>query len=69
MATFVEEIAHVFLGHRPTKIMTGLEREAYAVGAAVLGPYAALFLALRTNARYSGLRNAMARAKKWLSIG
>ena len=58
MATLMEEIAHVFLGHRPTKITTGLdglsrrdyepnnEREAYAVGAAALVPYAALFLGL-----------------------
>jgi len=58
MATLMEEIAHVFLGHEPTKITTGLdglyrrnyeqsiEREAYAVGAAALVPYAALFLGL-----------------------
>jgi hypothetical protein len=58
MATLMEEIAHVSLGHRPTKITTGLdglsrrdyeqsnEREAYAVGAAALVPYAALFLGL-----------------------
>jgi Zn-dependent peptidase ImmA (M78 family) len=58
MATLMEEIAHVFLGHKPTKITTGLdglcrrnyeqsiEREAYAVGAAALVPYAALFLGL-----------------------
>src|SRR6266436_636889 len=64
-ATLMEEVAHVLLGHRPTKITTGLdglcrrdyeqsnEREAYAVGAAALLPYAPLLSAVRkgTSAR------------------
>jgi hypothetical protein len=57
-ATLMEEVAHIFLGHKPTKITTGLdglsrrdyeqdkEREAYAIGAAALVPYAALFMGL-----------------------
>jgi len=57
-ATLMEEIAHVVLGHRPTRIMTGPdgiicrdynvanERAAYAVGAAALLPFAPLFLGL-----------------------
>ncbi|HYB60869.1 MAG TPA: ImmA/IrrE family metallo-endopeptidase [Methylomirabilota bacterium] len=57
-ATLMEEIAHVSLGHKPTKITTGLdglcrrdyeqnnEKEAYAVGAAALVPYAGLFMCL-----------------------
>jgi IrrE N-terminal-like domain len=58
-ATLMEEVAHIYLEHRPTKITTGLdglcrrdyeqsnEREAYAVGAAALLPYGPLLTAVR----------------------
>jgi len=58
-ATLMEEVAHIYLGHRPTKITTGLnglcrrdyekstEQEAYAVGAAALLPYGPLLTAVR----------------------
>lgn len=54
-ATLMEEICHVFLGHRPSKLLSKsndkqkqreyrfeVEEEAYAVGAAALVPYTAL---------------------------
>jgi Zn-dependent peptidase ImmA (M78 family) len=56
----MEEVAHIYLGHHPTKITTGFdglcrrdyehsnEREAYAVGAAALLPYAPLHAALHS---------------------
>lgn len=64
-ATLMEEVAHIYLGHRPTKITTGFdglcqrdyekktEQEAYAVGAAALLPYGPLLTAVRkgTSAR------------------
>ncbi|MBZ5615720.1 MAG: ImmA/IrrE family metallo-endopeptidase [Acidobacteriia bacterium] len=57
-ATLMEEIAHVVLGHEPTRIHTGAgglpcreynaanEQAAYGVGAAALVPYTALFVGL-----------------------
>lgn len=54
-ATLMEEISHVVLGHRPTRISVGIdgmycreynpanEQTAYGVGAAALVPYSALF--------------------------
>jgi len=57
-ATVMEEIAHVILGHEPTRILCGpdgvMHREynganeeaAYGAGAAALVPYAMLFLGL-----------------------
>ncbi len=55
-ATLMEEICHVFLGHRPSKIVLNskkeeklreyrreIEEEAYSVGAAALVPYQALY--------------------------
>lgn len=57
-ATLMEEISHVFLGHRPSRLSTGsketddrtpardydhsIEEEAYATGAAALVPYLGL---------------------------
>ncbi len=53
-ATLMEEICHVFLGHKPSKLIISdkhmkareydskVEEEAYAVGAAALVPYTAL---------------------------
>ncbi|HXF42341.1 MAG TPA: ImmA/IrrE family metallo-endopeptidase [Pyrinomonadaceae bacterium] len=55
-ATLMEEICHVFLGHKPTQLMVKtseggirtreyqaeIEEEAYATGAAALVPYSAL---------------------------
>lgn len=58
-ATLMEEVAHIYLKHRPTTITTGFdglcrrdyekstEQEAYAVGAAALLPYGPLFIAVR----------------------
>src|SRR2546426_1644223 len=58
-ASLMEEISHVILGHKPTRILMpegGVacreynapdEEVAYGVGAAALVPYAALFMALR----------------------
>lgn len=57
-ATLMEEIAHVLLGHEPTRIVTAPggvgfreynrinEQAAYGVGAAALVPYAPLFVGL-----------------------
>jgi IrrE N-terminal-like domain len=50
-ATLMEEISHVFLGHKPSKLAKGeknreynaeIEEEAYSVGVAALTPYTAL---------------------------
>jgi len=61
-ATVMEEIAHVVLGHKPTRIHIGAgglpcreynvvnEQTAYGAGAAALVPYAALFLGLQDGA-------------------
>jgi len=61
-ATLMEEIVHVVLGHRPTRIFMGAgglpcreynavnEEVAYGVGAAALVPYVALFLGLTDGA-------------------
>lgn len=61
-ATLMEEIAHVVLGHEPTRIYHGPgglpcreykeanEQAAYGVGAASLVPYAALFMGLMDGA-------------------
>ena len=61
-ATLMEEIAHVLLGHEPTRIFTGVggiscreynaanEEVAYGVGAAALVPYAPLFVGLMDGA-------------------
>ena len=47
----MEEISHVFLGHKPSKLAKGdknrdyhaeIEEEAYSVGVAALTPYTAL---------------------------
>jgi hypothetical protein len=58
----MEEIAHVVLGHKPTRISVGAgglpcreynaanEQTAYGAGAAALVPYAALSLGLRDGA-------------------
>jgi Zn-dependent peptidase ImmA (M78 family) len=58
MATLMEEISHVFLGHKPSRLAiesrdkqgnvlardynADIEEEAYATGAAALVPYAGL---------------------------
>ena len=61
-ATLMEEIAHVVLGHQPTRILTGVggiacreynaanEEAAYGVGAAALVPYTPLFVGLMDGA-------------------
>jgi len=61
-ATLMEEIAHVVLGHRPTRIGAGVdgiycreynpanEQTAYGVGAAALVPYSSLFLGVMDGA-------------------
>ncbi len=50
-ATLMEEISHVFLGHKPSKLAKGdknrdyhaeIEEEAYSVGVAALTPFTAL---------------------------
>jgi Zn-dependent peptidase ImmA (M78 family) len=50
-ATLMEEISHVFLGHKPSQLAKGdknrdynaeIEEEAYSVGVAALTPYTAL---------------------------
>ncbi len=50
-ATLMEEISHVFLGHKPSRLALGnktrdyhaeIEEEAYSVGAAALVPYSSL---------------------------
>lgn len=61
-ATLMEEIAHVVLGHKPTRISAGIdglycreynpanEQAAYGVGAAALVPYSALFVGVMDGA-------------------